>query len=148
MSLSEFNDEYFMKQALQEAQYAFENGEVPIGAVIVCENKIIARAHNQTEKLKDVTAHAEMLAYTSAADFIGSKYLNRCSLYVTLEPCGMCGSGLGWSQISNIIYGASDAKKGFSTLLPSVIHPKTKVKHGILEDECSSIIKKFFAQKR
>ena len=148
MALTEFNDEYFMKQALQEAKIAFEEGEVPIGAVVVCENKIISRGHNLTERLKDVTAHAEMLAYTSATEFLGSKYLKKCTLYVTLEPCGMCATACGWAQVSKIVYGASDAKKGFTQMQPSVIHPKTVIEKGILKDECGDLIKRFFAAKR
>ena len=148
MALSEFNDEYFMKQALKEAQIAFEEGEVPIGAVVVCENKIISRAHNLTERLKDVTAHAEILAYTSATEFLGSKYLKKCTLYVTLEPCGMCASACAWSQVSKIFYGTSDPKKGFSHLGSNMLHPKTKIKGGLLEEECSAILKQFFEARR
>ncbi|NQY08002.1 MAG: nucleoside deaminase [Flavobacteriales bacterium] len=148
MALIEFNDEYFMKQAFKEAQHAFDEGEVPIGAVIVCNNKIIARAHNQTERLNDVTAHAEILAYTSATEYIGSKYLKKCTLYVTLEPCAMCAGACSWSQISNIVYGASDPKKGFTSVGSNMLHPKTVVKSGIMKVVCGEIIKQFFEAKR
>ena len=143
-----FDDKYFMKQALIEAQKAFDADEVPVGAVIVANNQIIARAHNFTEKLNDVTAHAEMQAITSAADFIGGKYLVHCTLYVTLEPCVMCGGALFWSQISRIVYGATDPKRGAGKVSPSIYHPKTEVLGGIMADECSSLILDFFAKKR
>ncbi|WP_075343517.1 nucleoside deaminase [Tenacibaculum agarivorans] len=142
-----FDDAYFMKKALQEAVYAFEKGEVPVGAVIVLNNQIIARAHNLTERLNDVTAHAEMQAFTSAADFLGGKYLKDCTLYVTLEPCQMCAGASYWTQIGKIVYGASEPKSGF-TVLGTKLHPKTKVVSGVLEEECSAILKKFFIQKR
>jgi len=142
-----FDDAYFMKKALQEAAYAFEKGEVPVGAVIVLNNQIIARAHNLTERLNDVTAHAEMQAFTSAADFLGGKYLKDCTLYVTLEPCQMCAGASYWAQIGKIVYGASEPKSGF-TVLGTKLHPKTKVVSGVLEEECSAILKKFFIQKR
>ena len=143
----EFSDEYFMKKALLEAEQAFEKGEVPVGAVIVVDNKIIARAHNLTELLNDVTAHAEMQAITSASNFLGGKYLHNCTLYVTLEPCQMCGGALFWSQISNIVYGASDPERGFISL-NNKLHPKTKIKGGILADQASSLLKRFFIEKR
>ena len=143
----EFSDEYFMKKALLEAEQAFEKGEVPVGAVIVVDNKIIARAHNLTELLNDVTAHAEMQAITSASNFLGGKYLNNCTLYVTLEPCQMCGGALFWSQISNVVYGASDPERGCISL-NNKLHPKTKIKGGILEDQASSLLKRFFIEKR
>lgn len=143
----EFSDEYFMKKALLEAEQAFEKGEVPVGAVIVVDNKIIARAHNLTELLNDVTAHAEMQAITSASNFLGGKYLHNCTLYVTLEPCQMCGGALFWSQISNVVYGASDPERGFISL-NNKLHPKTKIKGGILEDQASSLLKRFFIEKR
>ena len=143
----EFTDEYFMKKALLEAEQAFEKGEVPVGAVIVVDNKIIARAHNLTELLNDVTAHAEMQAITSASNFLGGKYLHNCTLYVTLEPCQMCGGALFWSQISNVVYGASDPERGFISL-NNKLHPKTKIKGGILEDQASSLLKRFFIEKR
>jgi tRNA(adenine34) deaminase len=143
----EFSDEYFMKKALLEAEQAFEKGEVPVGAVIVVDNKIIARAHNLTELLNDVTAHAEMQAITSASSFLGGKYLHNCTLYVTLEPCQMCGGALFWSQISNVVYGASDPERGCISL-NNKLHPKTKIKGGILADQASSLLKRFFIEKR
>ncbi len=143
-----FSDEYFMNEALKEAQKAFDEDEVPVGAVIVANNKIIARAHNYTERLNDVTAHAEMQIITSAANAIGGKYLNDCTLYVTLEPCVMCAGALYWSHITKIVYGASDDKKGFSKLNQTVLHPKTIVVKGILEQECSVLLKDFFQAKR
>lgn len=143
----EFSDEYFMKKALLEAEQAFEKGEVPVGAVIVVDNKIIARAHNLTELLNDVTAHAEMQAITSASNFLGGKYLHNCTLYVTLEPCQMCGGALFWSQISNVVYGASDPDRGCISL-NNKLHPKTKIKGGILADQASSLLKRFFIEKR
>jgi len=142
-----FNDTYFMKKALQEAEVAYEKGEIPIGAVIVIDDRIIARAHNLTEMLNDVTAHAEMQAITAAANFLGGKYLINCTLYVTIEPCQMCAGALFWSQISNIVYGARDEDRGCINL-KTKLHPKTKIKGGILEDETSSILKKFFIEKR
>lgn len=142
-----FNDEYFMKKALQEAEAAFEKGEIPVGAVIVIDNKIIARTHNLTEMLNDVTAHAEMQAITSAANFIGGKYLKGCTLYVTLEPCQMCAGALYWSQISKIVFGASDEQRGFEKL-ETTIHPKTQVVKGILANECGDLMLRFFATKR
>jgi len=143
-----FDDKYFMKQALIEAHKAFDADEVPVGAVIVANNQIIARAHNFTEKLNDVTAHAEMQAITAAADFIGGKYLMQCTLYVTLEPCVMCGGALYWSQISRIVYGAADPKRGAGRIEPNIYHPKTEVIGGIMADECSALILDFFAKKR
>lgn len=143
-----YSDEYFMNEALKEAKKAFDADEVPVGVVIVADNKIIARTHNLTERLIDVTAHAEMQAITSAANFIGGKYLNDCTLYVTLEPCLMCAGALYWSHLTRLVYGASDDKKGFSKLTETVLHPKTVVVKGILEQECGGILKEFFAQKR
>ena len=143
-----FDDEYFMKRALAEAEQAFLEGEIPIGAVVVCHNKIIARAHNQTETLTDVTAHAEMLAITSATSWLGGKYLTGCTLFITLEPCVMCAGALGWSQISRIVYGASDEKRGYYRFAPNALHPKTEVVKGILEEECSKLMKEFFKSKR
>ncbi len=145
--MNPFDDVYFMRKALQEAEIAFDKGEVPVGAVIVLNNQIIARAHNLTERLNDVTAHAEMQAYTSAADFLGGKYLKDCTLYVTLEPCQMCAGASYWTQIGKIVYGASEAKLGF-TVLNTKLHPKTKVVAGVLEEECGKLLKKFFIQKR
>lgn len=143
-----YSDDYFMNEALKEARKAFDADEVPVGAVIVADYKIIARAHNFTERLIDVTAHAEMQAITAAANAIGGKYLNDCTLYVTLEPCLMCAGALHWSHITKIIYGASDEKKGFSKINQTILHPKTKVIKGVLENECSKILKDFFQSKR
>jgi tRNA(adenine34) deaminase len=142
-----FTDEYFMKKALQEAENAFEKGEVPVGAIVVVDNRIIARSHNLTEMLHDVTAHAEMQAITASANFLGGKYLNNCTLYVTLEPCQMCAGALYWSQISKIVYGASDTQRGFRTM-GTQLHPKTVVVSGVLENECAGIMKDFFKKKR
>ena len=142
-----FTDEYFMKKALQEAEMAFEKDEIPVGALIVIDNKVIARGHNLTEMLNDVTAHAEMQAITAAANFLGGKYLVGCTLYVTLEPCQMCAGALYWSQISKIVYGASDEQRGF-TKMGTQLHPKTIVVSGVLENECSSLMKDFFRKKR
>jgi tRNA(adenine34) deaminase len=142
-----FTDEYFMKKALQEAEIAFEKDEIPVGAVIVVNNTIIARTHNLTELLHDVTAHAEMQAITSAANFLGGKYLKGCTLYVTLEPCQMCAGALYWSQISKIVFGATDTKRGYKTL-GTQIHPKTEVVSGILEKECAELMTSFFQKKR
>jgi tRNA(adenine34) deaminase len=142
-----FNDEYFMKKALQEAELAFEKGEIPVGALIVIDNKIIARTHNLTELLNDVTAHAEMQAITSAANFLGGKYLTGCTLYVTLEPCQMCAGALYWSQISKIVFGASDENRGFEKM-GTQLHPKTTVVRGVLAEEASELMKRFFAGKR
>lgn len=142
-----FTDEYFMKKALQEAEIAFEKDEIPVGAVIVVNNTVIARTHNLTELLHDVTAHAEMQAITSAANFLGGKYLKGCTLYVTLEPCQMCAGALYWSQISKIVFGATDTKRGYKTL-GTQIHPKTEVVSGILEKECAELMINFFQKKR
>ncbi|MBO6213648.1 nucleoside deaminase [Algoriella sp.] len=142
-----FTDEYFMRIALNEATTAFERDEIPVGAIIVTNNKIIAKAHNLTETLTDVTAHAEMQAITSAANYLGGKYLQDCTLYVTLEPCVMCGGALYWSQISKVVYGASDPKSGFKAKIGE-LHPKTEIVSGVLEDECGLIMKEFFQRKR
>ena len=142
-----FTDEYFMKKALQEAEMAFEQSEIPVGAVIVIDNKVIARSHNLTEMLNDVTAHAEMQAITSAANYIGGKYLKGCTLYVTLEPCQMCAGALYWSQISKIVFGARDEQRGFMTL-ETQLHPKTEVKFGVLAKESTELMIRFFAQRR
>lgn len=142
-----FNDTYFMKKALQEAETAFEKGEIPVGAVIVVDNKIIARTHNLTELLHDVTAHAEMQAITSAANFLGGKYLKGCTLYVTLEPCQMCAGALYWSQISKIVFGARDEQRGFMAM-GTQLHPKTEVVSGVLADEAADLMLRFFASKR
>ncbi len=143
-----FTDTYFMKQALKEAQKAFEKGEVPVGAIIVSNNQIIARAHNNTEQLNDVTAHAEMMAVTAASDYLGSKYLNDCTLYVTLEPCAMCAGALAWAQLGKLVYGASDDKRGFMVHGKKLLHPKTKVAFGIMNFECSDLMKTFFERIR
>ena len=142
-----FTDEYFMKKALHEAEMAFEKDEIPVGALIVIDNKVIARGHNLTEMLNDVTAHAEMQAITAAANFLGGKYLTGCTLYVTLEPCQMCAGALYWSQISKIVYGASDENRGFTTM-GTQLHPKTTVVRGVLSNEASELMKRFFAKKR
>lgn len=145
--ISPYTNEYFMKLAFQEAQKAFELGEVPIGAVIVCNNQVIARAHNLTEQLTDVTAHAEMQAITAASNFLGGKYLKGCSLYVTLEPCTMCGGALYWSQIDKIVFAARDENRGAGRHA-GVYHPKTKIEHGVMEQECAELIRTFFALRR
>ena len=142
-----FTDEYFMKRALNEAEIAFEKGEIPVGAVIVVANKIIARSHNLTELLNDVTAHAEIQSITAAANYLGGKYLKECTLYVTLEPCQMCAGALYWSQISKIVFGARDEQRGFITM-GTTLHPKTIVNHGVLAAECAELITRFFAKKR
>ena len=142
-----FTDEYFMKKALQEAEMAFEKGEIPVGAIIVIDNKVIARGHNLTEMLVDVTAHAEMQAITAAANFLGGKYLSGCTLYVTLEPCQMCAGALYWSQISKIVFGASDENRGFEKM-GTQLHPKTTVVRGVLANEASELMKRFFAERR
>jgi len=146
--LSPFNDEYFMKQAYLEAQKAFDADEVPVGAVIVCKNQIIARGHNLTEQLTDVTAHAEIQAITAAAQYLGAKYLKECTLYVTLEPCCMCAGALYWSQIDKIVFAARDLKRGASATGAQLYHPATLVENGITEAECSQLLKDFFARKR
>jgi len=137
-----------MNEALKEAQKAFEKDEVPVGAVVVCENRIIARAHNLTETLNDVTAHAEMQAFTAASDYLGGKYLDECTLYVTLEPCVMCAGASFWAQLGNIVYGAGDEKRGYSLIAQPLLHPKTVVSGGVLAEESSRLLKSFFARKR
>jgi len=141
-------DEQYMRKALAEAMAAYQEGEIPIGAVIVCKDKIIARAHNLTEMLNDVTAHAEMQAITSAANMLGGKYLQECTLYVTVEPCTMCAGAIGWAQISRIVYGAPDDKRGYSLIAPKAFHPKAEVTSGVLEDECRQLMQDFFKNKR
>lgn len=141
-------DAYFMKQAFLEAQKAAERNEVPIGAVIVCQGRIIARGHNLTETLTDVTAHAEMQAITAAAQFLGGKYLVDCTLYVTVEPCVMCAGALGWSQISRIVYAAPDEKRGYTRFAPLALHPKTVISSGLMQDESASLMKQFFLKRR
>jgi tRNA(adenine34) deaminase len=142
-----FTDEYFMRKAINEAEMAFEKGEIPVGAIIVIDNKVIARGHNLTEMLNDVTAHAEMQAITAAANFLGGKYLKDCTLYVTLEPCQMCAGALYWSQISKIVFGASDEHRGFEKM-GTQLHPKTTVVRGVLANEASELMKRFFAERR
>lgn len=147
-TITQLPDEYFMREALKEAKLALAKDEVPIGAVIVSNNKIIARGHNQVEMLKDVTAHAEMIAITAAANHFGSKYLTDCTLFVTLEPCMMCATAIGWAQISRLVYGASDEKKGFTLISKKVLHPKCEIENGLLADEASAMVKEFFKGKR
>jgi len=137
-----------MKQALKEAQKAYEAGEVPVGAIVVCQNQIIARGYNQTEQLTDVTAHAEIIALTAAANYFGSKYLDECTLYVTLEPCVMCAGALAWAQLGRLVYGAEDEKRGFMRFGKGLLHPKTTVEYGILSEECGALITTFFKTKR
>ena len=141
-------DKEYMKHALSEAQKAYDRNEIPIGAVVVCNGHIIARAHNLTETLNDVTAHAEMQAITAAATNIGGKYLNNCTLYVTMEPCPMCAGAIGWAQLGRLVYGAGDEKRGYRRYAPQVLHPKTEVLDGICAEECAELMKKFFADKR
>lgn len=147
----EFNygsDEHFMREALKEAKEALAADEIPVGAVIVHSGKIIARGRNMTEKLNDVTAHAEMICFTSAANYMNSKYLKGCTLYVTLEPCVMCAGASFWTQITRIVYGASDEKRGYTSAASGILHPKTEIKGGVIEDECSKLLKDFFKKKR
>ncbi len=148
MELSIHSDDHFMKQAFKQAEMAFEKGEVPVGAVIVAENRIIAKAHNMTEQLTDVTAHAEMLAITAAFDSIGGKYLNECTLYVTLEPCVMCAGALYWAQLGKLVYGATDGKRGYSLQPKNLLHPRTEVVKGLLGNQSESLLRQFFARLR
>lgn len=148
MNEIQFDDEYFMKQALKEAESAFLSHEIPVGAVVVCRNRIVARAHNHTERLNDVTAHAEMMAITAAAEFLGGKYLNECTLYVTLEPCVMCAGALSWAQLGRLVYGASDEKRGFARCVPHLLHPRTEVAGGVAMEQCRKLMLDFFQQKR
>lgn len=141
-------DEFYMKLALAEAQNAAERGEVPVGAVVVCRDRIIARAHNLTETLTDVTAHAEMQAITAAASFLGGKYLNECTLYVTVEPCVMCAGAIGWSQLGRLVFGTADEKRGYQQFAPKALHPKTEVVSGVLAEECAALMKQFFVRRR
>ena len=143
-----FTDEYFMKEALKEAETAYEKDEVPVGAVVVCNNRIIARAYNLTERLTDVTAHAEMQAFTAASNYLGSKYLEGCTLYVTLEPCTMCAGAAFWTRVSKVVFGAFDEKHGFTLLNSNILHPKTELVTGILQQECATLLKDFFKKKR
>lgn len=142
------DDTYYMKQALLEAGRAADKGEVPVGAVVVCRDRIIARAYNLTETLNDVTAHAEMQAITAAANALGGKYLNDCALYVTVEPCVMCAGAIAWSQLGRLVYGASDEKRGFMKYAPDALHPKTMVQSGVMADECGNLMKEFFKKRR
>lgn len=145
---SVFSHEYYMKEAIKEAQKAALLDEVPVGAIVVCQQQIVARTHNWTEKLIDVTAHAEILAITAASAYLGSKYLKKCSLYITLEPCVMCAGALAWAQLGQLIIGASDSKRGYAQQAPKALHPKTIITKGILEEECSSLMTDFFRKKR
>ena len=147
-TLSVHSDEHYMKEALKQAKMAYEEGEVPVGAVIVCNNQIIARAYNQTEKLKDATAHAEMLAITAAENYLGAKYLNDCKMYVTLEPCVMCAGATYWSQLGVVIYGAADERRGYRSISESLTHPKTEVSSGILAEQCGQLMTDFFHKLR
>ncbi len=142
------DDNRYMQMALEEARRALEQGEVPIGAVVVCKNRVIARAHNLTETLTDPTAHAEMQAITMATEYLGGKYLSDCTLYVTVEPCPMCAAALAWAQIPRIVYGADDPRRGYSLFSPSLLHPRTQVTKGILGDECAALMKDFFKDRR
>ena len=148
MDISPLDDDHFMRQALIEAQKAFEMDEVPVGAVIVCNQKIIARAHNFTERLHDFTAHAEMQAFTSASEYLGSKYLNNCIMYVTLEPCIMCAGASFWTRVGKIVFGAPDEKRGYQRLKENILHPSTEIHGGILTGDCAELLKAFFASKR
>ena len=142
------DETYYMKQALLEARKAMERGEVPVGAVVVCRDRIIARAYNLTETLTDVTAHAEMQAITAAASALGGKYLNECTLYVTVEPCVMCAGAIGWAQIRRLVFGAEDEKRGYRRYAPQALHPKTEVIKGVIGDECATLMKEFFKNRR
>lgn len=142
------DDNFYMRKALEEAQKAFDMGEIPVGAVVVCRDTIIAKAHNLTEHLTDVTAHAEMQAITAAAEYLGGKYLNECTLYVTVEPCIMCAGALGWSQLGRLVFGASDDKRGYQRFAPQALHPKTIVVKGVMEEDCAQLMKDFFKSRR
>mgnify|MGYP003498753944 FL=1 len=142
------DDMLYMKQALAEAQKAYGRGEVPVGAVVVCKDRIIARSHNLTETLNDVTAHAEMQAITAAANYLGGKYLSDCTLYVTVEPCVMCAGAIAWSQLGRLVFGAADEKRGYQKFAPQSLHPKTDVVQGVMEDECARLMKEFFQRRR
>ena len=142
------DDERYMRMALLEAERAFEADEVPVGAIVVCQGRILAKAHNLTETLHDVTAHAEMQALTAASEALGGKYLDQCTLYVTVEPCIMCAGAIGWSQMGRVVYGAADPKRGFATFAPRALHPRTEVVQGVLEEECAGLMKQFFKRKR
>ena len=142
------DDERYMRMALLEAERAFEADAVPVGAIVVCQGRILAKAHNLTETLHDVTAHAEMQALTAASEALGGKYLDQCTLYVTVEPCIMCAGAIGWSQMGRVVYGAADPKRGFATFAPRALHPRTEVVQGVLEEECAGLMKQFFKRKR
>lgn len=146
--LSVNTDEHYMREAIRQAQYAFDEGEIPVGAVVVSNNKIIARAYNQTERLNDVTAHAEMLALTAAANYLGGKYLTDCTMYVTLEPCNMCAGALYWGQLKKLVFAASDEKRGYSRMTPGLLHPKTEVVRGIMQTESKELVDAFFRKLR
>ncbi len=146
--LSVFSDDYFMKEAYKQALYALEEGEIPIGAVVVSQNKIIARAYNQTEKLNDVTAHAEILAITAASNYLGNKYLHECTLYVTVEPCVMCAGASYWAQLKRVVFGTNDPKRGFRRFGSTLLHPKTEIESGIMAHECAHLVTEFFLNKR
>ena len=146
--ISPTDDIRYMKMALDEAMHAYDNEEVPVGAVVVCKGRVIARAHNLTETLTDVTAHAEMQAVTAAANHLGGKYLTDCTLYVTVEPCIMCAGALGWAQLGRLVYGAPDDKRGYRRFAPQALHPKTEVTAGVLEDDCAELMKRFFTERR
>jgi tRNA(adenine34) deaminase len=148
MPLKVYDDDYFMRQAIAQAKLAADAGEIPVGAIVTSNDRIIARGHNQTEQLSDVTAHAEIIALTAAANHLGDKYLHDCTLYVTLEPCPMCAGALAWSQVSRIVYGASDDKRGFMRFGRELLHPKTKLEYGILHEECGALMTTFFQNKR
>ncbi len=148
MTLPIYSDEHFMRQAFKEAETAFEEGEIPVGAIVVCKNKIIAKDHNRVERLKDATAHAEMLALTAAQNHLGSKYLNECTLFVTLEPCSMCAGGLFWTQLGRVVVGALDKERGFTKFNKEIIHPKTELRVGVMVNECEFLIKNFFREIR
>ena len=148
MTTTTNDDNRYMKMALDEATRAYEQGEVPVGAVVVCKGRVIARAHNLTETLTDVTAHAEIQAITAAANYLGGKYLNECTLYVTVEPCIMCAGALGWAQTKRIVFGAADDKRGFQRFAPQALHPKTEVVSGVMADECAALMKEFFSARR
>ena len=148
MVLSVFSDQYFMGEALKEAQKAFDADEVPVGAVVVCNNRIISRGHNLTERLHDPTAHAEMMAITAATHALGGKYLPDCTIYITLEPCVMCAGALNWAQMGKVVFGASDPKRGYSCLAPLALHPRTEVTHGLMADDSAELVRRFFATKR
>lgn len=146
--LNVYDDEYFMREAIKEAQDAYAAGEIPVGAVVTAQNRIIARGHNETELLRDVTAHAEIIALTAASNYLDSKYLTDCTLYVTLEPCVMCAGALHWAQLGRLVYGAPDDKRGFMRFGKSLLHPKTRVEFGVLAEECSALLRQFFLEKR